>query len=135
LVFAPRGAPLLELREPAELQSDVTALIDCALEALLPDWDVEPGLTECGRERAERVPIEGLRGHRAAVLVEVPGRGRPLEPLPQFAQELEQLISGREASRNEPGGPLRRIPAPEVLDYRLRVHHGLLVGRELAHRR
>ena len=37
--------------------------------------------------------------------------------------------------RREACRPLGGVPGAEVLDHRLRMHAGVLVGRELAHRR
>src|SRR4029077_12998947 len=67
--------------------------------------------------------VEVLRGWDAA------------EVLPQVAQQPDELLTRREAARDEPGLALRRVPAPEVLDHRLGMHARLRVGGELTHRR
>ena len=57
------------------------------------------------------------------------------ELLEQLRQLGEELVTADEAPRREPGGPLGSIPGAKVLDHRLGVHAGVLVGGELAHRR
>src|SRR5581483_6588034 len=53
----------------------------------------------------------------------------------ELAQQAEELLPGCEPPRDETGGPLGRVPGPEVLDHGLRVDRRLRVGRELPHRR
>ena len=55
--------------------------------------------------------------------------------LAELAQQPNQVLPRREAARHEAGGPLRRVPAAEVGDHRLRMHRRVRVGRELAHGR
>src|SRR5207244_3148176 len=62
--------PVGELRQAADPARQGGALRDRSLEALLPHRDVEAGLGERTRERAERVPVERLRRHRAPPLLE-----------------------------------------------------------------
>jgi len=68
------------------------------------------------------------------VLVEVACGRSPFDPLPQLAQQQQELLTGGKPARHQPGGPLGRIPASEVLDHRLRMDGGFCVGGELAHR-
>src|SRR5262249_28426908 len=67
--------PVGELRQVPELAGEVGTLVDRALEPLLAERDVEAGLAEGVRERAEGVPVERLGRHAALVLVDV-ARGR-----------------------------------------------------------
>ena len=78
-----------------------------------PTGDVEARLAQRRRERAERVPVERLRRHRAAVRVDV-ARGR-IAPSssPSSRSSAEQLRAGREAARHQPGRALRGVPAAE----------------------
>ena len=110
-------------------------LIDGALQTLLPHRDVEAGLAQRARERAERVPEQRLRRHRALARIQVARRRRPPEPGAERLQLAES--SSRVAKRRgtRPASPLRGVPAAEVLDHRLRVHGRLRVGGELPHRR
>src|SRR4029453_10503586 len=124
-----------KLGQMAQLGGELAALIDRAFEPLLPHRNVEAGLSQRIRERAEGVPVERLRGHRAAMVVEVPCARGVAELLPQLAQQAEQLLPRRDPARDESGGSLCGVPAAEVLDHRLRVNGGLRVTRELAHRR
>jgi len=134
-VLAAGPLPVRELREPSELERDVDALLDRPLEPLLPHRHVEARLSERVLERAEHVPVERLRRHRVAVLVEVLRGRRPSELVPQLAEKADQVGRLREAARNEARLALRLVPASEVLDNRLRVHARLGVRLELAHRR
>jgi len=69
------------------------------------------------------------------VLVQI-ARGRSsLDPLPQLAQQLEQLFTRCESPWHQAGRSLGGVPAAEVLDDRLWVHRRLGVRGELAHRR
>jgi len=52
----------------------------------------------------------------------------------ELAQQAEELLPGCEPPRDETGGPLGRVPGPEVLDHGLRVDRRLAIRRELAHR-
>ena len=61
------------------------ALLDGALEPLLPHRHVEAGLAQRVRERAERVPVERLRRQPALVLVDVARGRRPAELLAELA--------------------------------------------------
>ena len=64
-----RGAPPASRRTSGSRPSSPCergALLDRPLEPLLPDRDVEAGLAQRGRERAEGVPVERRRRHRAA---------------------------------------------------------------------
>src|SRR6185312_10328786 len=79
-------------------------------------------------------PVERLRREAALVLIDVARSRRPAELLTERAQRAEQLLPGGEPARDEPGRALRGVPRAEVLDHRLRVHRGLLVRGELAHR-
>ena len=49
------------------------------------------------------MPVERLRRHRAATLVEILCRRRPPQLLAEAAQEPDQLLPGREPPRHEPG--------------------------------
>ena len=134
----PRGAPSAQSANFGSRPSSPRergALVDRPLEPLLAHRDVEAGLAQRGRERAERVPVERLRRHAAAPLVDVARGRRPAELLAEPAQRVEQLLARREPARHEPGGALGRVPRAEVLDHRLRMHLRLRVGRELLHRR
>src|SRR5439155_4258446 len=110
-------------------------LLDGALDALLADGDVETGLAERVRQRAEGVPGERLRRQRALALVEVARRRWMAQLFAQALQELQQLLAGRKPTWDEPRLPLRGVPAAEVLDHRLRMDGRLRIGRELPHRR
>ena len=57
------------------------------------------------------------------------------EVLPQLAQEADEFLACGEATGNEAGLALCRVPAAEMFDDRLRVNGSVRVGRELAHRR
>src|SRR5438552_1388561 len=81
------------------------------------------------------MPVQRLRGQQASVGVDVLRCWYAAEPLTEFTQEREQLLSRCEASRYEPCLPFRRVPAAEVLDHRLGMHGGLRIVGELAHRR
>src|SRR5947207_2981792 len=81
-------------------QGELRALLHLALQTLLAVRHVEAGLAERVRQRAERVPVERLRRHRALARVDVLRRRRPAELLAQLAQEPEQLGAGREAARD-----------------------------------
>jgi len=63
--------PVRELREAAKLEGDCDALVDRPFEPLLPHRDVEARFAKRVLERTEHVPVERLRGHRGAMLVEV----------------------------------------------------------------
>src|SRR4029077_11244906 len=95
----------------------------------------EAGFAQRLGQRAERVPVERLRRHRAAAGGEGLRGWGAAEVLPQVAQQPDELLTRREAARDEPGLALRRVPAPEVLDHRLGMHARLRVGGELTHRR
>ena len=69
------------------------------------------------------------------MLVDVACGRRPAEFVSERLQEAEELVTGREPSRDEAGRALRRVPRAEVLDHRLWMDCGLGVGGELAHRR
>src|SRR5207245_5554785 len=71
LVLPARLRPVGELRQAAELPGEPDALLERPLQPLLSHGDVEAGLTERRRERAERVPVERFRRHRAPARVEV----------------------------------------------------------------
>src|SRR5439155_1252947 len=124
-----RLRPVRELRQSPEPARKLDALLDGALEPLLPHRQVEAGFAEGVRERAEGVPVERLRGHRALACVDVlRGRHAP-ELLAELTQQANELLARREPARDEAGAPLRRVPAPEVLDDRLRVDGRLRIGR------
>ena len=135
VVLLPCALPVVHLRQASEPERQLGALLDGALEPLLPDRHVEARLAQRVRERAERVPDQRLRRHRPAPLVEVAGGRRPAELLAQLAQQPQQLLPRHEAPRHEPGRALGRVPGAEVLDHGLRMHLRPRVGGELAHRR
>src|SRR3954465_1284210 len=81
------------------------------------------------------MPVERLRRHRAPAGIEVLRGRHAAEVLPQVAQQPDELLTRREAARDQPGLALRRVPAPEVLDHGLWVHARLGVGGELTQRR
>src|SRR5262249_21012993 len=134
-VCAPRVGPVREFGQTTQPDSQLGPLVDRPLEALLTDRHVEAGLAERVRQRAERVPVQGLRRHEAAVRVDVLPAGDSPELLPQLAQAPEELLLRRETARNEPGGALGPVPGAEPLDHGLRMDGRQLVARKLAHRR
>src|SRR5688500_7685421 len=95
-----RLGPVGELRQALDLPSQPHALLDRALQPLLADRDVVARLAESGGQRAERVPVEGLRRQAASALLEVAGGRRPSELDAEVAQHLEELLSRREAARH-----------------------------------
>jgi len=127
--------PVRERRQAAEPERNVHALVDRPLQPLLPHRHVEARLAERVLERAEHVPVEGLGGHRSAVLVQILRRRGPSELVAQLAEEPDQVGRLGEAARDEPGLALGLVPALEMLDDRLRVHGRLGVVLEFAHRR
>ena len=127
--------PVHEPWQPPQPAGDADSLLDCALEALFAERHVEARFAKGVGERAERLPVEGLRRHGLAPRTEVTVGGDAAEFFAERAQPLEQVLPGREAARHEPGHPLRPVPASEVLDDGLRMHACVSVGCELAHRR
>src|SRR5204863_8223961 len=111
LVLPPGRRPVGELRQALQPARELHALLDRALEPLLADRHVEPGLAQRLRERAEGVPVERLGRHRAATVVEVLRRRRSAELLPQLAQQADELLARREAAWHEPGLALGGVPA------------------------
>jgi hypothetical protein len=69
------------------------------------------------------------------VFVDVARGWRTPQLLAQLGEKAEQLLAGCEAARDEPRSPLGCVPRAVVLDHGLRMHRGLGVGGELAHRR
>jgi len=134
-VAPPGGGPVGELRQPADCACEHRALLDRSFEALLPDRNVEAGLAQRVLQRPEGVPVKRLRRHRRSVLVEVAGRRRAAEPLPELAQKPHELVRTREAAWHEARSALRLVPAPEVLDNGLRVDRAAGILLELPHRR
>src|SRR4029450_6392136 len=100
------GCPVRELRQPAQLLRELHRLLERALEALLPHRHVEPGLAQRVRERAEGVPVEGLRGQSAPSLVDIACGRYAAQLLAELLQEGEELLARREPSRHEAGRPL-----------------------------
>src|SRR5205807_2465067 len=135
VVLAARVRPVGELGQPFELARELDPLLDRALQAFLADRDVETGLAQRFGQRAERVPVEGLRRHRAAARVQVLRRRDAPELLPELAQQPDQLLARREPAWHEPGFAFGGVPAAEMLDHRLWVHGRLAGCGELAHRR
>src|SRR5581483_11504583 len=76
VVRSPRLGPVGELRQASERPGELGALLDRPLEPLLPHRHVEARLAQRVRERAERVPVERLRGQPALVVVDVAGGRR-----------------------------------------------------------
>src|SRR5262249_5172529 len=81
------------------------------------------------------VPVERLRGHETAVLVDILCGRRSPDPLPQLTQAPQQLFLGGEPARDESGSAFGAVPAAEALDHGLRMDRRRLVFGELAHRR
>ena len=68
-----------------------------------PTGTSNPGLSQRIRERAECVPVERLRRHEPAVLVDVLRRRHSSDAFPEHAQALEELLPRRETPWDEPG--------------------------------
>ena len=88
------------------------ALLDRALEPLLPHRHVEPGLAQRGRERAEGVPVERRRRHRAAPLLDVVRGRRAPELGSELAQLVDELLPG--SRTGAASGPAARLAAFQV---------------------
>ena len=132
------AAGLLPVGHPgqaAELPRQHRSLRHGPLELLVADRDVEPRLAERRAQRPEGMPDQRLRGHPAAVRVEIARSWRATELGAELSQLLQQLVPADEAPWRQAGRALGGIPRPEVLDHRLGMHAGVLVGRELPHRR
>ena len=117
-----RASPSRRTSAAGRARAPARALPDRPLEPLLADRDVVAGLAQRVRERAEGMPVERLRRHPAAPLVDVPRGRHPAELLAELAQHVEQLLARREPPRHEPGRALRGVPGAEVLDHGLRMH-------------
>ena len=120
-VQSPLPRPVLEGRQAAEPRRKANAFLHRALGPLFRPRNVETGRAERGAERAERLPVERFRRHRASPPLEVGARRGP----PQLGAELpeleQKLLAGREPSRDEPGAPLRPVPAAEARHDGLRM--------------
>src|SRR6185312_17106966 len=103
LVLLPRRCPVRELREPLQPPCEPNSLLDGTVEPFLAERHVEAGFAQRLGQRAERVPVERLRRHRAAAGVEVLRGWDAAEVLPQVAQQPDELLTRREAARDEPG--------------------------------
>src|SRR6266542_2964708 len=91
VVALPRLRPVRELGQALQPARELGALLDGALDALLPHGDVEHGLAQRVRERAERVPVQRLGRDGPLPGVEVTGSRRPAE---LFA-ELSRVVGER----------------------------------------
>jgi hypothetical protein len=134
-IGGPGPPPLRERGRAAEPAGEGRALLQRLLAAVAAAGHGEPRFPQGVRERAEAVPVEGLRGHPGAALVEVPpGRG-PAELVAEPAELVQKLCPRREAARQQAGPALRRVPGAEALDERLWMHRRLGVAGEVAHGR
>ena len=117
-------------------RASVDALLDRPLEPLLPHRHVEAGLAQsaCASEPnvCQSSDFDGIAPLRASM-----SRAVGVRPSSSPSARRRPSSSSRVANRRgtSPACALRRVPAAEVLDHRLRVHGRLRVGRELAHRR
>ena len=68
-----------------------------------PTGDVEAGLAQRVRERAERVPVERLRRHRPRRASRSRAVGGRPSSSPSCASSADELLARREAARDEPG--------------------------------
>src|SRR5262249_48946016 len=101
-IVAPRVCPVGHLRKPSELLRQRGPLPARAVEPLLPDRKVEPGLAKRVRQRAERVGIEGCRGERTAARGEVACRRGASELLAEAPELREEVVTGEKAAREKP---------------------------------
>ena len=135
-VRAARLGPVGELRQPPEPARQRNALVDRALQPLLPHRRrrIPPRAAHSSASRtcASRATSTACgRGARRGRARSASGRA----PRRASRSSAEQLLARREAARHEPGGALGRVPRAEVLDHGLRMHRRLGVRRELLHRR
>jgi hypothetical protein len=84
--------PVGHLRQPAQAAGEYRPLSDRSFQPLLAHGDVETGLTQRGRQRAEGVPDQRFRSHAAAALVEILRRRRATELCTEVAELFEQLL-------------------------------------------
>ncbi len=109
-------------------------MLDRSLESLLALEYLETGLAQRVSEGAERVRVQRGGGERAPACGEIACGRRTTEFRAQRPELLQQLLARQEPAWVEPGGPLGRVPRPEVLDDGLRVHARVRILCELAHR-